>query len=144
MKDLGYSNHNLIQIIGSLGILMFIHFVLAIIYLIILSPLKKIYPTTKWKAERFFRRTLFYSWIIKIAQGGYLEFFFAVYLNIKMPIYSQPGEYFSLWVSYYTLGLICIFIPVAWYKIFSSNISHIKTSRKFNRKWNAFYEGIKT
>ena len=144
MKDLGYSNHNLIQIIGSLGILMLIHFILAIIYIIVLYPLKQVLTTQKSNVERFFRRTLFYDWIIKIAQGGYLEFFFAMYLNLKMPIYTKPGEYMSLWFSYYTLMVTCIFIPVAWSKIMLTELLTIQNSRKFNRKWSALYEGIKT
>ena len=50
----------------------------------------------------------------------------------------------SLWFSYYTLMVTCIFIPVAWSKIMLAELLTIQNSRKFNRKWSALYEGIKT
>ena len=73
-----------------------------------------------------------------------MEFLVGIYLNIKEPIITMSGEYISLWVAVYCLILVCFFIPGAWILVMSSKLSVIQNSRKFNRKWGALYEGIKT
>ena len=61
MKDLGYENHNIIQILGSIGIILFINFMMNIIYVIFFSPVNEIFPKSKWRITRYLRKTLHYS-----------------------------------------------------------------------------------
>jgi len=61
MQDLGYENHNLLQILGSLGVIQFFNLILMLVYLFILLPIHKMYPKLKWRITRFIRRNLFYS-----------------------------------------------------------------------------------
>ena len=98
------------------------------------------YPKSKWRVTRFIRKNLFYSLGILVCQGGYFEFMIGVYLNIDQPIDTSSGEMASLISAWYFLIVVFFLIPYGLINLMCSPLNQINTSRKFNRKWKAFYD----
>ena len=67
-----------------------------------------------------------------------------VYLNIDQPIITLSGEITSTSAAFYFFILVFVFIPIGLINLMVTPLEVINTSRRFKRKWHAFFEGIKT
>ena len=142
MQDLGYENHNLIQILGSLGLLTFFSFICIMLYACIFYPLSARYGIN-FKITRAIRRSMVYNLPISVCQSGYFEFIIGIYLNIDQQIKTLSGEWASLISAYYCFFLVFIWIPLGLINLLKTPLDTIKNSRKFKRKWGAFYNDVK-
>ena len=115
-----------------------------IIYLLILKPLHLKYPKFKWRITKLIKNYCFYNLMIVVCQGGYFEFIIGIYLNIDVQIKTVSGEIASVLLAFYCFFIVFIWIPSALFKLLRAPLESIRNSRKFKRKWSAFYEGIKT
>ena len=100
MEDIGYENHNAIQNLGSLAIM-----VMVLIISIVLNTAIG-YISRKYKNKRLaavhdsMSKSLFYGSILSLGLEGYIEFLLSSYYSHVAFLYSTPGELISLLLSY--------------------------------------------
>jgi hypothetical protein len=83
MENLGYSTHNSIVNLGSIGIFSFFYVCKVLFYFSILIPfilITKNRKALKW--AKSIKHGLFFTEFISITLEGYFEFLIAAYLNL--------------------------------------------------------------
>ena len=84
MEDLGYSTHNSIVNLGSLGLFSFFYVVKVVLYIFLLIPIIAATKNKKLlKSAKKIKKDLFFTEFISITLEGYFEFLIAAYLNLS-------------------------------------------------------------
>ena len=65
-------------------------------------------------------------------------------MNLDQQIFTLSGEQASVISAYFFFVVTFVLMPCGLIYLMKSPLSTIQNSRKFNRKWKAFYQGIKT
>ena len=118
MEDLGYSTHNSIINLGSLGLFSFIYVCKVVFYFLLLIPavgLSRSNSLLEWAFK--IKQKLFFTEFISITLEGYFEFLIAAYLNLSMPLDSTSGEKASLYIGWYSFIVPVIIFPLMFIMI---------------------------
>lgn len=144
MEDLGYSTHNSIVNLGSLGLFSFFYLCKVLFYLILLIPFVACYGNKKLlKWAKKLKKDLFFSEFISITLEGYFEFLIAAYLNLSQPLATTNGERASLYLGWYCVIIAVIIFPLLWVMILCTPLKTLN-SNKFKKKYGHFFEGVKS
>ena len=142
MTDIGYENHNALQNLGSLGIMVIILIILVVINLAIGFVSRKCKNKRLAAVHDSLSERLYYGEIIGLGLEGYIEFMLTSYYSHVAFLYSTPGELISLLLSYLIMFSVCVFIPCAciWMLQQPSHLYHFPA---FKNRWGVFYDGMK-
>ena len=144
MEDLGYSTHNSIINLGSLGLFSFIYVCKVVFYFLLLIPavgLSRSNSLLEWALK--IKQDLFFTEFISITLEGYFEFLIAAYLNLSQPLDSTSGEKASLYIGWYSFIVPVIIFPLMWIMIIVQPLKTLN-SEKFQKKYGTFFAGIKS
>lgn len=142
MKDLGYGSHNSILNLGTLALLSVLYYIRLMFYLFVVKPF--VYFTKKGGAYMSkLGDCLFYGELLFLTMEAYLEFLIAGYLNLSEPLGTTDGEIGADVLAWYVVMLCLIIIPLLFIYILSRPLEVIN-KKKFYKKWDGLYEGIKT
>jgi hypothetical protein len=86
---------------------------------------------------------MFYSEILALTIGAYMEFFISGWLNIIEPITTTNGETVAFCVGIYSLVMTVIVMPAVFYYILKQPLSRINQD-SFIQKWEGAFDGVKT
>ena len=115
MEDLGYSTHNSIINLGSIGLFSFIYLCKVVFYMLLLIPMVVITGSDKmldWAQK--IKNGLFFTEFISITLEGYFEFLISAYLNLYFPLTTTDGESAANYVGWYSFVIPCIVFPLMW------------------------------
>jgi len=139
VRDLGYGSHNSILNLGSVLVFVCFYFIEVIFYWCI-----KIYWLITRKLNDFRRKLvykLFFKEIFGLMLEAYLEFIIAGWLNVQDPLDTTNGEVAAYYVAIAGLVFVLIVMPGAFAYALTFPPKQFM-SRKFTKKFGAFYEDI--
>lgn len=109
-KELGYDNHNAMQNLNTIGVLVFVFHIKILIMMAVCKPLSRKTPKCA-KCYDVYLNSLIFTEIILLCVEGYFELLIAGYLNFKLPLMTTNGEGWGAVMGYYCLFLALFVLP---------------------------------
>ena len=137
--DFGYETHNSLINVGSTFMFIVVYGVM-ILVLIVFKRLRKIYGSDSicGKLFTFMKKKLIYSFIIQVFISAFMELLIAVYLNLKVQIFSENGEVIGVIFSYLSLVVILGVLPMVYLWVVRRP-KHELEHPSFRERWGKFY-----
>jgi len=85
---------------------------------------------------------MFYSELIGLCIGGYMELLIASQLTIEFGEYSTSGEKISIGLTILTLVTLFIWFPIVLYLIAFKFTNQVLNNEIFKKEWGAAYEDL--
>ena len=127
-----------------MGLASFVWIARALYFILILTP-TALFLKPEWavKQHKKLKPILFFEEILTLGIEGSMSFVIAGYFNIDFPLNGKgyDGEEIGLPYAYFSIGLSCVFVPIALvWLIFQDKSKYV--NEEFKATWGALYHGI--
>ena len=120
LQSLGYSTHNLLGNLNTLGIIFFFYWTQIMCFIILWSFLKISKKLSNYEFPKLQKHidkqieNLFFSALINIMMEGYLEFLITSNLSLQYSLKTTNGEIFATYLTYPLIGLALGVMPLVF------------------------------
>jgi len=139
---MGYENHNAMQNLNTIGVLIFLFHIKAAIMMAICRPLSRKKEKCA-KCYDIYLNSLIFTEVIALMVEGYFELLIAGYLNFKLPLMTTNGEGWGTIMGWYCLFLALFVLPALLLWMMFQSLTYLN-SAAFRKYWRGLYWGVKT